>query len=216
VRAFLLSNFGYTGRSSTKERHYAQGHHTVLSISVLKIAFVMAFCIKNPNMTAPNNSYLMTSPTECLPIALKLHKTYRNLWECFQHTERKTMAKVWSRRLLDLFWPGLSDFSKQTGNSLKTRITVYGQCQVHSWRSYLKLKMAVFWDVAPYSLVENDQRFRGAYCLHHQCKHSKRLSVSTRLHDATSQKTSHLHTRHRENLKSHLLKPKSRALYVRV
>jgi hypothetical protein len=28
--------------------------------------------------------------------------------------------------------------------------------------------MAVFWDVAPYSPVEDDRRFRGAYCLHHQ------------------------------------------------
>jgi hypothetical protein len=29
-------------------------------------------------------------------------------------------------------------------------------------------KMAVFWVVAPYSLVEIDQRFRGPCCLHHQ------------------------------------------------
>jgi hypothetical protein len=28
--------------------------------------------------------------------------------------------------------------------------------------------MAVFWDVAPCSLVEIDRRFRGAFCLHHQ------------------------------------------------
>jgi hypothetical protein len=25
-----------------------------------------------------------------------------------------------------------------------------------------------FWDIAPCSLVEADQRFRGTYCLHHQ------------------------------------------------
>jgi hypothetical protein len=30
------------------------------------------------------------------------------------------------------------------------------------------MKMAVFWVVAPYSLVEVYQRFRGACCLHHQ------------------------------------------------
>jgi hypothetical protein len=29
-------------------------------------------------------------------------------------------------------------------------------------------KMAVFWIVAPYSLVEFYQRFRGPCCLHHQ------------------------------------------------
>jgi hypothetical protein len=30
------------------------------------------------------------------------------------------------------------------------------------------MKMTVFWDVAPCSLVEVDRRFRGAYCLHIQ------------------------------------------------
>jgi succinate dehydrogenase/fumarate reductase cytochrome b subunit len=30
------------------------------------------------------------------------------------------------------------------------------------------MKMTVFWDVAPCSLVETDKRFRGACCLHHQ------------------------------------------------
>jgi hypothetical protein len=30
------------------------------------------------------------------------------------------------------------------------------------------LKMAIFWDVAPSSLVDTDRHFRGAYCLHHQ------------------------------------------------
>jgi hypothetical protein len=29
-------------------------------------------------------------------------------------------------------------------------------------------KMAVFWDVAPCSLVDTDGRFREAYFLHHQ------------------------------------------------
>jgi hypothetical protein len=29
------------------------------------------------------------------------------------------------------------------------------------------MKMAVFWDSAPCSLVDNDQNFKEAYCLHH-------------------------------------------------
>jgi hypothetical protein len=45
----------------------------------------------------------------------------------------------------------------------------------------LSLKMAVFWDVAPCSLVEIDQRFRDAFLNRH--------SVSTRLHGTASQKT---------------------------
>jgi hypothetical protein len=30
------------------------------------------------------------------------------------------------------------------------------------------LKMTVFWDVAQFTLVETDRRFRGDYCLYHQ------------------------------------------------
>jgi hypothetical protein len=30
------------------------------------------------------------------------------------------------------------------------------------------MKMIVFWDTAPCSLVEIDRRFRDAYCLHHR------------------------------------------------
>jgi hypothetical protein len=29
------------------------------------------------------------------------------------------------------------------------------------------MKMTIFWDAAPCSLVETDRRFRGAHCLHH-------------------------------------------------
>jgi hypothetical protein len=37
------------------------------------------------------------------------------------------------------------------------------------------MKMAVFWDIAPCSLVDTDRRFRGAYCLHY---HSDRPEFS--------------------------------------
>jgi hypothetical protein len=36
-----------------------------------------------------------------------------------------------------------------------------------------KLKIAVFWVVAPCSLVEVYQRFRGPCCLHHQGDHRR-------------------------------------------
>jgi hypothetical protein len=35
-----------------------------------------------------------------------------------------------------------------------------------TWR-FITMKMAVFWDVTPCSLVDTDQCFRGSYCLHH-------------------------------------------------
>jgi hypothetical protein len=41
------------------------------------------------------------------------------------------------------------------------------------------MKMTVFWDVAPCSLVEIDQYFRGAYCLHHQGTHAGATSQET-------------------------------------
>jgi hypothetical protein len=33
------------------------------------------------------------------------------------------------------------------------------------------VKIAGFWDVAPYSLIEIDGRFRGTYCLHHRSRY---------------------------------------------
>jgi hypothetical protein len=55
-----------------------------------------------------------------------------------------------------------------------------------------KLKMIAFWDIAPCSLVEVDRRFRGAYCLRH-CPDG----------DYFNPEGCNLHTRRRENLKSH-------------
>jgi hypothetical protein len=52
------------------------------------------------------------------------------------------------------------------------------------------MKMTVFWDVAPCSIIEIYQHFRGAYCLH--CQYNsplKRWSISTILHGTTSRKT---------------------------
>jgi hypothetical protein len=50
--------------------------------------------------------------------------------------------------------------------------------------------MAVFWDVAPCSLVDTERSFRGGYSFHHQGDAPlKRRTISTRLHGATAQKT---------------------------
>jgi hypothetical protein len=37
-----------------------------------------------------------------------------------------------------------------------------------NYQSFGMLKMTVFWDIAPRSLVKFDRRFRGAYRLHYQ------------------------------------------------
>jgi hypothetical protein len=64
--------------------------------------------------------------------------------------------------------------------------------------------MAVFWVVAPCSLVEVYRRFRGACCLHHQSnKCTSETSVNFYQNTQRNSKDNHPHTRHRENLKSH-------------
>jgi hypothetical protein len=84
-------------------------------------------------------------------------------------------------------------------------------------------KIAVFWVVAPFRLVQVHLRFRGAYCLHHQGDVLEVLAASTiraialmveaggtsetsvNLYQSkrhNNPEDSHLHTRCRENLKS--------------
>jgi hypothetical protein len=64
----------------------------------------------------------------------------------------------------------------------------------------VSMKFRVFWDVAPFSQVDVDQYFRGAYCFHHQgdewialmmeavCTSEMSVNINL-LHGATSQKT---------------------------
>jgi hypothetical protein len=58
--------------------------------------------------------------------------------------------------------------------------------------------MAVFWVVAPCSLVEVYQRFRGPRCLHHLP-----LSIIYQTTRRYNREDSNLHTHRRENLKSY-------------
>jgi hypothetical protein len=56
------------------------------------------------------------------------------------------------------------------------------------------LKMPIFWNIVSCNLVNVDRSLKATYCLHHQGNDggSKRLlnvGISTRLHEATSQKT---------------------------
>jgi hypothetical protein len=74
--------------------------------------------------------------------------------------------------------------------------------------SLSKLKMTVFWDIAPCSFVEVGRRFRGAYCFNRRpdCGGSKDLWNVGKLYENTwwyIPNDSHLHTRRCENLKSH-------------
>jgi hypothetical protein len=51
---------------------------------------------------------------------------------------------------------------------LEFRLKIVGHLAFKDIVHKMYIKMIVFWDVAPCSLVEIDPRFRGAYCLHHQ------------------------------------------------
>jgi hypothetical protein len=73
------------------------------------------------------------------------------------------------------------------------------------------VRMAVFWVVAPCSLVEVHLRFRGPCCLHHQgtlmmeaARFSETLVNFYQTTRSYNPQDSYLHTHRRENLKSHL------------
>jgi hypothetical protein len=53
---------------------------------------------------------------------------------------------------------------------LRTPLTFLWTSKVASFQvlTAVSMKMTVFWDAAPCSLVEIDRRFRGTYCLHHR------------------------------------------------
>jgi hypothetical protein len=75
------------------------------------------------------------------------------------------------------------------------------------------MKFTVFWDVLQCSQLDVDQRFKGAYCLHHQgdglIMEEVRTSETLVNINLTARQympeDSKLHTRRRENLKSHTL-----------
>jgi hypothetical protein len=74
-----------------------------------------------------------------------------------------------------------------------------------------KTKMVVFWVVAPYSLVEVYQHYRGPCCLHHQvalmmvaARTSETLVNFYQTARRYNPENSHLRTHRRENLKSYM------------
>jgi hypothetical protein len=70
------------------------------------------------------------------------------------------------------------------------------------------IKMTAFWDIALHSLVDSDQYFRRAYCIHQgdvEVVSSAQMSVN--IYGPTHwyiPEDSPLHTQHHENLKSHM------------
>jgi len=77
------------------------------------------------------------------------------------------------------------------------------------------MKFRVFWDVLPCSQVDIDRRFKSAYCLHHQASFITLMMEVVRTSETSVNnylttrhyipEDSKLHTRRRENLKSHII-----------
>jgi hypothetical protein len=69
--------------------------------------------------------------------------------------------------------------------------------QTEYFRNVASTEMTVFWDLVPCSLIEIDQSFRRAFCLHRQgncvtieaVSTLKQLSISTELNSTKSHKT---------------------------
>jgi hypothetical protein len=71
------------------------------------------------------------------------------------------------------------------------------------WSFWLCIKTTAFSDIAPYSLLEVNRRFIGAYYLHHQNDHSETSMYFYETIPHTIPGVCHLHTRRREDLKCH-------------
>jgi hypothetical protein len=80
-------------------------------------------------------------------------------------------------------------------------------CPVSLDSGLKSLKMTVLWDFAPCSLVEIGQRFQRCLLPHHRpevVSTSETSVIFSQTIRRNIPEDSHLHTRRRENLKSHL------------
>jgi hypothetical protein len=88
--------------------------------------------------------------------------------------------------------PNMYEFvNKRFAYTLLVLYLCYSSIKQATTASFLFTKMAVFWVVAPCSLVEVYQRFRGPCCLHHQGDDR----------GSKDPEDSHLLTHRRDNLK---------------
>jgi hypothetical protein len=89
------------------------------------------------------------------------------------------------------------------------------------------MKNTALWETALCSLVEVDRRFRGAYCLHYRLYDGEMMeAICTSETSANFKKTTlryrsiperhNLHTRRRENLKSHVIIFLSSSFFERI
>jgi hypothetical protein len=70
------------------------------------------------------------------------------------------------------------------------------------------MKMTSFWDTAPCSIIDVDQRFRGVYCIHHQSNEACTFATSIYFNEIALRcilESCHLHTHCCETLKFHIL-----------
>jgi hypothetical protein len=151
----------------------------------------------------------------------RLHTIYYTSWQLLEGLRKTTKTlNRWYLRwdsnwIHDTLWV--------------TQVTVLA-CSF-TWH-LLTMKMRAFWDIATCSLGV-DRCFRGAYCLHHWEKWISNtlmieavLTSETLVYPETTRcnipKGFHLHTRRRENLKSHIYRPRvtaytrSKLLWVKV
>jgi hypothetical protein len=106
-------------------------------------------------------------------------------------------------------------YTRHSPNKRYSHLSVTVKCRaaIASLKIKIAVKMAVFWDVAPYSLVDINQCFRGAYCFHHQDDESLLMMEAVRSFETlviiyqttwcNIPEDCHLHSLCHENLKSH-------------
>jgi hypothetical protein len=82
---------------------------------------------------------------------------------------RTQLEREWISQIV-VFWV-FASFTLHGVTTEKTTIWTQTAVKISNLRR-VEMKMVVFWDVVPRSLVSIDRNCRGAYCLHHQGDHS--------------------------------------------
>jgi hypothetical protein len=124
----------------------------------------------------------------------------------------KNYDRFWKiRSLFDMLSDIYGKFYNPSKHFVVGNVTVLLKGRVISDKAFLTninvLKMTVFWDVAPCSLVEVYQNFKGACCLillnMEAASTSEVLTNFNHTTQCNISEDSHLHTCHNENLTSH-------------
>jgi hypothetical protein len=156
----------------------------------------------------------MTTRPQCFVCVEDFTHNYYNMWR----SKMRTLLRVKLMNMVHLWhficWFKLQEnFSQKVYFVVITLLMAYTSVFVLSANAVIcpstcnvqlipmfRMKITVFWNIVPCSLVENNWSFRGAYGCHHQGISQFLLNYMAQ---CSIPEDSHLHTHQHDNLKSH-------------